>query len=214
MEEQKKQEQKQKAPDKGVVQKPPMGDMDEKMTFRQKAKTDLRPYASILLLGLINVIIIIVLLFVLGQLPHKASEVKVARNRQIKNISGGDVEAVKREIERNSIKIQVIRDLYPDQTEVISFVNAIDSLKEEGTLVNFSFASEAPVVDRLGFKALPVVITISGDVDSIRSGLSSIDNLPYVLRPVTVEMTRSEDETSFVLQYGGVLYVSESFEEN
>ena len=62
---------------------------------------------------------------------------------------------------------------------------------------------------------MPVVIELEGSWEAIDTDLQAIDQLPYLVRPVRVEIEQSEaEEGVIVFKYGIFLYVSDEFGEN
>ncbi len=169
-------------------------------------KLDNMPFSSKdVILGIINVITVILLIVLLVRIPEKADEVKMLRNENIESQSKVELESV--DLEKSSKKAEALQDLFLDESGVVNYVSSVDKLKEGGTVSEITFASQQPVVDRTGNSGIPVTIKMIGSWDQIEQDLNEIQNLPFLVRPVNIEM--QTDETGVLLfKYGVLLYVN------
>ena len=64
---------------------------------------------------------------------------------------------------------------------------------DAGAISKVSFASQKAVTDKTGNYGVPIVIELMGSWDAIDSDLQKIDKLPYLFRPVKVEIGYDEE---------------------
>jgi len=173
-----------------------------------------KQYISMAVLSLVNIAIIIITFVLLSRLTLKAEEVKTARNTQIQISSGQNINTINTELNRNASKIELLDSHYPDESSIIDFVSQVDALKDQDIVSRFTFVSDIPVKDRLGYLALPIAFQIKGETEVIQNKLNTVHSMPYLLRTVTVRGTKAQESEVFTIEYGGVLYVKEPFENN
>lgn len=167
-----------------------------------------------LTLGVINLVFAVALAYLLIQLPQRAAEVKVLRGSELDISEDGGFKINKFELDKNKEKADRLIALFPDEQGLLTFVDEIEKLKREGSVVDFSFASKDPVVDKTNNFGIPMVIELKGTWGQIDQDLQKIQKLPFLFRPVSFNAGLIEDEGVIDLRYGGFLYVDESLEKN
>ena len=167
----------------------------------------------ILILGIVNLVCLLVLIFILTLLPRKAEELKNLRSLIAKANSQNSNEIIIAEISAAKNKTEKLVDLFPDENGLVKFASQIDSLKNQGTVINFSFAKDTAVKDKTGLIGLPIVIEISGTNTQVDLVLKQIQNMPFFLRAINIEIKEIEDK-KIRLKFGGILYVKENFSTN
>lgn len=172
-----------------------------------------RTSLSIITLGSINLICVIALTVLLSRLPQKAEHLKLLRNQSLKT-AGTNLEDLEFEIENSQAKLDKLTSLFPSETTLLDFIKGIDALKKQGIVTRFSFASNKPVKDRTKFTGLPIIIEFRGTWGQTNSALKIVENLPFLIRPINIEVKQSSAEGLVTLKYGGILYVSETFNSN
>ena len=166
---------------------------------------------QVVMLLIVNCIVIVFMAFLAVRLPSKANEVKQVRNVSLQSRSGGDLASVNRVLASATDKIALMNQYIPDENGIVTFVQKLSDLKKEGVISTFTFASEEPVKDRLGFIGLPILVEIQGDQSVQTASLQKIMALPYFIRLITVEYRSLGEEESPILRLGGVLYVNQTF---
>lgn len=176
----------------------------------KKRKFKPTPWWKDIVLGVINLGFIALLVIFSGRLPQRANELREARRENLKNIAKTGIEIAGLEIEYSRQKADKLNKLFPDEKGVIDFVREIDTLKEEGIISSFSFASENYVRDRTGYFGIPFVVGFDGTWSLIGEGLQRFQDLPFIFRAVSIETERQPEGNIVKLRYGGFLYVNES----
>ena len=115
-----------------------------------------------IILGVINLVFIVGLIFILGKLPGRAEELKSVRNTEFKNTVKSEIEIAGLGIESTRVKSEELMARFPNEKGLITFAREIDKLKSEGYITKFAFASEEAVRDRTGYWGIPFVIEFRG----------------------------------------------------
>ena len=166
------------------------------------------PLFGVFVLLVVDALVLVVYIILIGNMSIKADEVKVLKNTELQGTLGSDTTAVQADVTASQDKIDALRGRFADELGIVSFVRAIDELKRAGVVTEFSFASDEPVTDTLGFSGLPYVVSFTGAVVDIDRALRTMQALPLMQRAITVETQTAESgEGAMTLRYGGILYV-------
>jgi Tfp pilus assembly protein PilO len=166
-----------------------------------------------ILLAIVNIAFIVALVFLLGELPKKALELKKLKNDELEASVKSKVQIAEYDLLSSGEKADDLAKLLPDDEGLIEFVKEIDKLKEAGLVTRFSFASEQAVKDNNKNFGIPLIIEFSGTWAQISDGLQRLEGLPYLLRAISIEV-RKNQEGILSYKYGGFLYVSETLAKN
>lgn len=169
----------------------------------------IRKVAFLLVLNLIFFLSTVILL---QNISNISLEIKKGRSLKT-NVAEINNKFVEADLESHKTDAEKLKILFPDDTQLINFVREIDTLKKEGVITSFSFASDNAVKDKTGFVGLPVVIEFKGSLVKVDEALNKIQSLPIMLRAITTELRRLP-ENIVTLKYGGFLYVDEKFNQN
>jgi hypothetical protein len=199
---------------KPVSAKPSPKSTGQNQLAGKKSGLKSRFWLKDIILGVLNLVFVVSLVVLLGRLPGKANEFKRLRNESLDTAAKSSIEIAGLELEASRKKADKISAFFPDDAGLIDFVNQIDVLKEEGLVSRFSFTSEEAIRDRTGYYGIPVFIEFSGTWSQVGVGLQRVQNLPYLLRAVSIETTVKPEENLVEFKYGGFLYVDESFAKN
>lgn len=183
-------------------------------TKKKKKKLTSNLWVKEIGIGVINLILILATIILLGQLADKAQEVKTARNASIATTTKSSSEIAGLELEASREKADKLKSIFPNESGLIDFVSEIDSLKEEGLITTFAFASEKAVKDKTGEFGIPIVIQFQGTWAQIGDSLNRLNQTPFLVRGVTIEANRGVEDGLITLKYGGFLYVDESLAKN
>ncbi len=164
-------------------------------------------------LALINLTFIAGLFYILGQLPSRATQLKALRTQSLV-VPVSDVDIQKFELKQNIEDIKTISDFFPNDQGLIDFVNEIEKIKSDGSVVGFSFVSKDAVIDKTQNAGLPLVINFVGTWEEIDRDLKRVQELPYMFRPITVTANEIRQDGVVDFNYGGFLYVDKSLEKN
>ena len=167
-----------------------------------------------IILGVINLVFLLGLTYLLTKLPIRASELKTLRNLDVKTSNTVALDTREFDIESSKEKSDRLKSLFQDEQGIIEFVNEVEKLKVDGGVVDLYFASANPVRDKTNSFGVPIVIQFAGSWEAIDNDLQSIQNLPYLFRPIEVEIRESTVDGVVELEYGGFLYVDKSLEKN
>ena len=175
----------------------------------KKEKRTFLTYKDIIL-GIVNLVSIVFFIIILVNFPEKSEELRDLRIKEIKNNITVGVEVS--EIEAARPKAEYLKKLFLDESGVVGFVNDIELQKREGGAISkVTFAGQNAVADRTGNFGIPIVIELIGSWQAIDEDLQKIDELPYLLRPVRVEIKYDDKDPQVVIyKYGVFLYVQES----
>lgn len=164
---------------------------------------------KVAILGTVDFFCVIILLWLLSNLPVKADKLRNLQTlkRKATLVNLGSVE---QEIMANKDKTDKLKAIFPDETGLLNFVQEIDKLKSEGVVRHFSFVSNKAIKDKTKYYGLPLAIEFRGSWQQIDLVLGKMQSFPFLIRPVNIEI-REQEENLVNLKYGGVLYVDESF---
>ncbi len=167
-----------------------------------------------IILGIINFITIILLIYLLTRLPIKSKELQTEKIKEIKTQANSSTQYAN--LKNDLEKAAKLNSLFLDQSGVVDFVGAVEKLKSPGSSIQkVSFASQLAVKDKQGIYGVPVVIELRGSWQAIAPDLEKIQNLPYLFRPVNIEAKQNKDDPAVIeFNYGGILYVSDKFGKN
>lgn len=162
-----------------------------------------------LILGVVNLITLVLLIIILLRFPDKANELRQLRIEDLRNKSNITREFT--EIENNKMKAEVLENLFINEAGVVEFVGDVESIRTEGgSYKGISFANQKALEDKSGNFGLPIIIELAGSWAAIDADLQKIDQLPYLFRPVRIDIEPSEtEEDVIVFKYGIFLYVND-----
>ena len=178
--------------------------------FTQK---EFRKVYAMIFISIVGLVITFVLLNRMSASSEEIYNLKKEGN------SSSDVTTIAFLKEENSHledKMNDLRGLFAQQSEIIQFVEEIDRLKREGVIQQVSFVTNDVIKDRSGNYGYPVTIVMSGSEEQVDASLRNIQSLPFLLRGVDTEISREVNEEGaevINLVYGGFLYV-EKLETN
>lgn len=184
---------------------------------KKKKKTGRRTisiWAKDIVLAVVNLCFIAGLIFLLARLPEKANQVKSLRTASYVSTADAGVDILQFDLDANKDLANRLEEAFPSEDRLLEFVNEIETLKTEGVVVNFSFASKNPVMDRTKNFGYPIIIEMIGSWEQIATDVEKIQKLPFVFRPVTFDAEENPEENVVQLKYGGFLYVDQSLEKN
>ncbi len=199
------------------IEKKGKGVVKKEKTKRPKDKRknlSVKWWLKDIVLAVVNLIFLLSLVVILGRLPQRANEFKQLRSTYVLEIEKSKIEVAEMEIESGKRVADELSDLFPDEAGLADFAKEMDTLKEEGLISGFIFASEQAVRDKTGSLGVPVVIRLRGSWILIGEGLAKIEELPFILRAVSIETEKIDEESVIDFKYGGFLYVDESFAKN
>jgi len=143
-----------------------------------------------------------------------ANELKDLTNARARAEASSKINIGDLEIETNQQQAQVLEEIFPDEAELIDFVQEVEKLETDGLVSDFTFANTEPIRDQTKILGIPVVIEMVGPWDRINTGLERLYNTKYLLRAITITAEPSGEEGNVRFKYGGFLYVDDSFEKN
>jgi Tfp pilus assembly protein PilO len=167
---------------------------------------------KILIFILINFLALIFLGLLLNSLKGKTLEMKKMKNLAAET-SRVNLENLETEIAETQDKSEQLATVFPNEEGLIGFIQKIDELKKDKYLTYFSFAADNILKDKTGYSGLPLVLEAKGSWQQIGETLSKIYSLPFIVRPINVEI-RQVAGNEMNLKLGGILYVSKNFNQN
>lgn len=188
--------------------------LNKKNTKKIKKKRKGFVWLKDTVLAVVNITFIIILIYLLQQMPSKAKEINSLRSTSITSKSVGTGEVQFFDLDTNKEKIEALTGVFPDEDKLLQFVAAIEEIRDTGSVVGFTFGSENPVLDKTKNLGLPIRIDLRGSWEEISRDIERIQKLPYLFRPVTFDAQELPQEGYVEVKYGGFLYVDKSLEKN
>jgi len=189
----------------------------DKILNKPKAKKKKRPSfkTSVVIVIVINLLALGFLFYVLSNLKGEAINLKKLRSASIDAQEKSKVEVADLQIRSYIDKSDYLMSLFPDESGLIDFVKEIEKLKNEGVVKNFAFANEDAVRDKTKVLGIPFILRMEGTWEQIDSDLEKMQNMPFIVRAVTLDIKVKEEETNLIdFRYGGFIYVDESLAKN
>ena len=166
---------------------------------------------NIVILGGLDLIWLLALLFLLTNLPQKGEKISLLRSQNLQAAAISGDQSLISSLSQAQIKADQLQVLYPNEARLLKFVEEIDRLKDKGVISRFSFANDDPVKDKTGYIGIPIVIEFRGTWPQISQTLKSVQNLPFLIRAIDVEISQIPNQGIQRLKFGGILYVAENF---
>jgi len=180
----------------------------------KKGKVQRRFRKKIIAINVVNVILVIASIYYLRKMPNQAEKVKELRSAKLATEESSDVVILESDIEKNKEKIEIIEKVFVNDEGFLELLTSIDQLKLEGTVTDFSFPVTRPIADSTKNIGLPMSLTFRGNLEQINNGLAKVLSLPFLIRPVNVEVATPENSESLTVKFGGFLYTNENFNKN
>lgn len=178
----------------------------------QKSK---RPwFISVIVVGVIDILCILGILILSNKVAQEAEQIHELKVEKLKAEQKSLSSITTEELEKYKPDVEKLAKYYPDDETFLELVGKLDELKRQGLFTNYSFAADEAIKDKTGNLGLPVLFDIKGDRVLIENSLKSIYELPFLIKPIRLEITRSEVDGSFSVRYGSFLYVENEFGKN
>lgn len=162
---------------------------------------------KVVIVNAINFIVFLSILFLLPELSKKANEVKIANGSLIAASRSIDSSVLKAQLSKEKENISKLKSFFDRDNTVISFVQNMDTIKQNGIVTNFDFPVSIPVPDRYGGTGFPTQIILKGNSSQISEALIEISKFPVLLRPITLTLDLNVDGT-YDSKYGCFLYIN------
>jgi len=166
---------------------------------------------NVAILGGLDLICLLALLFLLTNLPQKGEKINLLRSQNFQAAAISGDQSLINNLSQAQIKADQLQALYPNEARLLKFVEGIDRLKDTGVISRFSFANDDPVKDKTGYIGVPIVIEFRGTWPQISQTLKSVQDLPFLIRAIDIEISQIPNQGIQRLMFGGVLYVAENF---
>ena len=175
----------------------------------QKVKKAGVKIKSWILLLIIDFLMLIISVFFIISLPKKAADLNKARSDEQKVKESKNIDVTGLEYKPTKDSVDKLNSYYPEEAGVIDFIEAVEGLKENGYVKNFSLVGADAVKDKTGAFGIPFIIEFEGNWEKVNLSLQELQKLPYLMRAINVE-AKVVDENVINFKYGGFLYVSDS----
>lgn len=189
--------------------------------FSAVKKRGSRVVIKIVAANALNAILLVVLFYILGQLPSVAHKIKELRSRELAAQESADAAVINAELDRNKDKIDTLVGLRASDTEFIEFIEQITSFKNEGVISEIIYPGGDPVVsprlNSLGGRGYPVILVIRGREEDVSTALSRIQSMPFLLSNQNVELevgVSEENPGGVTMRLGVYLVVNDTFADN
>ncbi|KKR11645.1 MAG: hypothetical protein UT39_C0004G0004 [Candidatus Woesebacteria bacterium GW2011_GWA1_39_21] len=181
---------------------------DVKAIPKDVGKAARKKNRSWILLLVIDLLMLGFSVFFIVSIPTKAEALNKARSDEQKVKESKNVDVTGLEYKPTKDSVDTLNSYYPEEAGLISFIEAVDKLKESGIIKNFSLVGKNAVKDKTGVYGIPFIIEIEGKWEDINANLQEFQKLPYLIRAVNVE-ANVIDLNIVNFKYGGFLYVSD-----
>lgn len=165
-------------------------------------------FKVIFLIG-VNIFCVIVIALVLTSLPKGALELQNARLDKINNESQSNMDLIKNEVTNFEEELAQLKSYFPDDLGIVTLANKIDSLKLQGVITEFSFASDTIVKDKTGYGGIPIKIEMKGTKDQLNGAFSELDKIGVSMRPIIFDIQKTDEISAYSMSLGYFLYVYE-----
>lgn len=155
----------------------------------------------------INLILFVLILVLMGKLSQKAQVMKELRNQKLAAQETTKFEVMEAELETASGQIETLENAFIADGRFLNFVETMDELKSRGLISGYEPLS-GNIVRSKKSTGLPVEVSLQGDASGVNRGLNSLSQVGFLFKPVTFEMSLSEDGT-YLVRYGIFLYTNE-----
>jgi hypothetical protein len=163
-------------------------------------------------LAAINIFAIIFLTLLITKLPAKAKELQQVRSDSVWDYSNIEFELSR--IEKDYQRAQELEKVFLDESGVVDYFKEVEDLRGESTSISrLTITSQKAIQDKTGNYVIPLIIDLSGSWEQIEKDMQSIQNLPYIFRPVKIDIEEEADSV-VRLKYGGVLYTNEKSQKD
>jgi Tfp pilus assembly protein PilO len=174
-----------------------------------------RPWwLSIAIMGIIDVLFIIASFLLLGRIAAIANSIYKLNGEKIVAEQKSNAGLVKQEIENHKEDADKLFSLFPSNDKLLEIIDQMDQLKRDGLIAQYTFVSDTPVKDKSGYQGLPIMFDITGSVEGINNALKKINDLPFILRDIKMEIKELPKAAGYTVKYGVILYVDEKFDKN
>lgn len=159
-------------------------------------------------LFIVDVLLLVASVFLIINLPKKATELNKARSEEQKVIESKKIDVTSLEYAPTKESVDRLSSFYPQEDGLIDFIEMIEVLKGDGKVKNFSLVGQDAVKDRTGAYGIPFIVEFEGSWEDINLSLQEFQKLPYLVRAVDIEI-KLVDTKTINFKYGGFLYVSD-----
>lgn len=185
------------------------------MKKNEKSASKITQYAREIAFAVLDLLLIFLLMLLLRGISKVSEEISQLENSKNEAESVYVLKSTSGRIAENKNIIDKINSYFVDDSNIVSFVKEIDILRTEGTVTQFSFVSDEPIIDSVtSFNVLPFEIVFQGDKTGVENALKKILELPYLIRCVVTEIDRGILDGIVTIKFGGFLYVNENFGKN
>ncbi len=173
----------------------------------EKKKTSLRSSRStrFIILGIINILLfagLTIFIIKIGNLPETLEQDSLTEINY-------DEGVLRSQLAANEERISFIENFIADEQRLVDFVGELDQMKKNGIVDNFSFVSNQKVTDKTSTMGYPIKISVNGDINKITQAIEEIQDLPYLFRPVSFDLSKNSNDNIYILDYGILLYINE-----
>ncbi len=166
-----------------------------------RSQTIIKVYAT----NFVNICLLIGIIIFLGKISTLAKDVQKKHSETIALEQRAEDTVLAANLEKYSETLSQLHDGFLNEDGIVTFVQKLEELKKTGVVTDTSFPSNQPVTDGARGRGLPLLVKIEGSKAQINAGVTALNNLPSILRPVTLKMTKEAD--TYKLEYGVFVYV-------
>lgn len=155
--------------------------------------------------NVVNIILLVGIVFFLDKVTLTAKDVQKKHSEVLALDQRAEDKVLAANLEKVKPTVDELHKAFLDEEGIVTFVQKLEELKKNGVVTDTSFPSNQPVTDGARGKGLPLLVKIEGNKDKVNTAVTALDNLPSIIRPVSLKMTKDID--AYKLEYGVFVYV-------
>ncbi|MBP9687132.1 hypothetical protein KBD68_00545 [Candidatus Woesebacteria bacterium] len=170
-----------------------------------KKVSSTRVMIKIYVTNIINIGLLIAIFVFVGKLSVLATDVQKKHSEVIALEQRAEDKVLAANLEKTKSTVDLLKSSFLDEAGIVSFVQKIEELKKSGVITDMSFPSTQPVSDGSRGRGLPLLVKIEGTKEAVNAGVTALNTLPAILRPVSVKITK--EVAAYKMEYGVFVYV-------
>lgn len=174
----------------------------------QKIFSSKNSVVKTIVINVINLGLILGIVYLLGGVSTRATEVSTLRNESLTSKGEADVSVLEAELLSESERISYLRNLMGDESRVLDYLQILDEMEAAGEVNDYLLLTSQPTTDKTRNKGFPISIQINGNQEKLNSAMRKISNLDFLVRPVNFNLNRIDGD-NYELSYGIFLYIDE-----
>lgn len=173
-------------------------ELDKNIEVRSK-KANSQILVKIAVFNVINLILVVSIVYLVGKMPSLGNELKEIRSATYAKEGVNDAAILRSEIEKNQDKIDPLKNLVVDDAGLFKFVQAINDIKNEGLIAEFTLTGQGSVRNSKKELGYPISFVFQGTKDQINAGLERLYALPVLFNISGAELEGTAEAAVYKL---------------